>query len=86
MDIEDEEPWLRATIGHLRKAIPLVGTKPRAEAALQTMAKAMERRLAALEQHQWAGPPGHLWAIGAAYRLAAGEVILAILASGRWSR
>ena len=25
MDIEDEEPWLRATIKRLRKAIPLVG-------------------------------------------------------------
>jgi hypothetical protein len=52
MDIEDEEPWLRATIGHLHKAIPLAGTNPRAEAALQTLARAMERRLAALEQQR----------------------------------
>ena len=48
MDIEDEEPWLRRTIGHLRKALPLVGPNRRAEAALQTLARAMERRLETL--------------------------------------
>ena len=52
MDIEDEEPWLRRTIGHLRKALPLVGPNPRAEAALQTLARAMERRLETLEHRR----------------------------------
>jgi len=52
MDIDEEEPWLRKAIGHLRKAIRLVGANPRAEAALQTLAKAMERRLAALEHRR----------------------------------
>ena len=27
MDVEDEEPWLRRTIEHLRKALPLVGPR-----------------------------------------------------------
>jgi hypothetical protein len=44
MDIEDEEPWLRATIKRLRKAIPLVGNNHHAEATFHTLAKAMERR------------------------------------------
>ena len=52
MNIEDEEPWLRATIGHLHKAIALVGTNPRAEASLQTLARAMERRLTPLEHRR----------------------------------
>jgi hypothetical protein len=52
MDIDEEEPWLRTAIGHLRKAIQLVGANPRAEVALQTSAKAMERRLAALEHRR----------------------------------
>ena len=52
MDIEDEEPWLRATIKRLRKAIPLVGAKHHAEATFHTLAKAMERRLAALERRR----------------------------------
>ena len=52
MDIEDEEPWLCIAIGHLRKAIRLVGANPRAVATLQTLAKAMERRLAALEHRR----------------------------------
>ena len=52
MDRDDEEPWLRATIKHLRKAIPLARANPRAEAALHTLAKAMETRLAALEKRR----------------------------------
>ena len=52
MDIEDEEPWLRATIKRLRKAIPLVGNNHHAEATFHTLAKAMERRLAALEHRR----------------------------------
>jgi len=52
MDIEDEEPWLRATIKRLRKAIPLVGANHHAEAAFHTLAKGMERRLAALEHRR----------------------------------
>jgi hypothetical protein len=51
MEIEDEEPWLRAKIGYLRMIIPLVAN-PRAEAGLQTLAKAMERRLAVLEHRR----------------------------------
>ena len=52
MDIEDEEPWLRATIKRLRKAIPLVGNNHHAEATFHTLAKAMERRLGALEKRR----------------------------------
>jgi hypothetical protein len=52
MDIEDEEPWLRATIKRLRKAIPLVGANHHAEATFHTLAKAMERRLAVLEKRR----------------------------------
>jgi hypothetical protein len=52
MDIEDEEPWLRATIKRLRKAIPLVGANHHAEATFHTLARAMERRLAALEHRR----------------------------------
>ncbi len=44
-----EEPWLRATIKRLRKAIPLVGNNHHAEATFRTLVKSMERRLAALE-------------------------------------
>ena len=51
MDIEDEEPWLRAKMGYLRMIIPLVAN-PRAEAGLQTLARAMETRLAALENRR----------------------------------
>jgi hypothetical protein len=47
-DLEDEESWLRARVGYLRMVIPLVGN-PRAEASLQKLAAAMEKRLAALE-------------------------------------
>jgi hypothetical protein len=52
MKIEDEEPWLRATIKRLRKAIPLVGNNHYAEATFHTIAKTMERRLAALERRR----------------------------------
>jgi hypothetical protein len=58
MDIEYEEPWLRATIKRLRKAIPLVGNNHHAEATFHTLAKAMERRLAALE-HRRLHPRDH---------------------------
>jgi hypothetical protein len=51
MDLEDEEPWLRARIAYLRMVIPLVAN-PRAEASLQKLAAAMEKRLAALEHRR----------------------------------
>jgi hypothetical protein len=40
-ELEDEEPWLRATLAYLRMVIPLVA-KPRAVASLQKLAQAME--------------------------------------------
>jgi hypothetical protein len=43
MDLEHEEPCLRATITYLRMIIPIVAN-PRAEASLQKLANAMERR------------------------------------------
>jgi hypothetical protein len=52
MEIEDEEPWLRATIKRLRKAILLVGDNHHAEATFHTIAKTMERRLASLEKRR----------------------------------
>jgi hypothetical protein len=38
MDLEHEEPWLRATITYLRMVIPIVAN-PRAEASLQKLAE-----------------------------------------------
>jgi hypothetical protein len=62
MELEDEQSWLQAKIAYLRMIIPLVAN-PRAEAGLQTLAKAMETRLSALQQrrlHPFAqdDPPG----------------------------
>jgi hypothetical protein len=51
MEIEDEQSWFRAKIAYLRMIIPLVAI-PRAEAGLQTLAKAMDARLAALRQRR----------------------------------
>ena len=51
MELEDEESWLQARITYLRMVIPLVAN-PRAEASLQKLASAMEKRRAALEQRR----------------------------------
>ena len=51
MELEDEESWLQARIAYLRMVIPLVAN-PRAEASLQKLASAMEKRRAALEQRR----------------------------------
>ena len=51
MDLEDEEPWLRAKVSYLRMIIPLV-ENPRAVAGLQSLAVAMDKRIAALARRR----------------------------------
>lgn len=51
MDLQDEEPWLRARIANLRLIMPLV-PHPHAQARLQALLAAMEKRLASLEHRR----------------------------------